>query len=261
MSLKKSDTLDLADNPVSQSWGRLHPVAAQLSLPTYDLREPETIIGRNPECTIIIPDKRLSGRHCSLSLRGDKVIATDLSTNGTFINDRKIGKGVEKEIEDDEYLWVLPVAKVEVSQAIGFKIEIIAVRERKSNMLKEQEAKEAERVEEARKKEQELKDEEIRKELEAKKKAEKVNNDFAQSIKEQITCSFCYEIMCVPVSIQPCNHRFCGGCLTELVNSKKDTCIQCRKEITTAVRDAAFSSIIEDYLKTHPTERRDAKDE
>ena len=67
--------------------------------------------------------------------------------------------------------------------------------------------------------------------------------------------------MSIPVAVQPCNHRFCGGCLTELVNSKKDTCIQCRKEITTAVRDAAFTSIIDDYLKTHPHEKRDPKEE
>lgn len=67
--------------------------------------------------------------------------------------------------------------------------------------------------------------------------------------------------MSIPVAIQPCNHRFCGGCLTELVNNKKDTCIQCRKEITTAVRDAAFTSIIDDYLKSHPDEKRDPKEE
>lgn len=67
--------------------------------------------------------------------------------------------------------------------------------------------------------------------------------------------------MSIPIAIQPCNHRFCGGCLTELVNSKKDTCIQCRKEITTAVRDAAFTSIIDDYLKNHPDEKRDPKEE
>jgi NADH pyrophosphatase NudC (nudix superfamily) len=62
-----------------------------------------------------------------------------------------------------------------------------------------------------------------------------------------------------PVSIQPCNHRFCGGCLTELVNSKKGNCIQCRKEITTAVKDSSFNSIIDDYLKSHPEEKRDEK--
>lgn len=63
-----------------------------------------------------------------------------------------------------------------------------------------------------------------------------------------------------PVSVQPCNHRFCGACLTKLVNSKKGECIQCRKEIMTAVKDASFNSIIDDYLKSHPDEKRDPKE-
>mgnify|MGYP002078422555 FL=1 len=54
------------------------------------------------------------------------------------------------------------------------------------------------------------------------------------------------------VSVQPCNHRFCGACLTELVINKKGDCIKCRKQITTGVRDASFNSIIDDYLKNHP---------
>jgi len=58
--------------------------------------------------------------------------------------------------------------------------------------------------------------------------------------------------MCIPVSVQPCNHRFCGGCLTELVKKGKGDCIKCRKTLTTAVKDASFNSIIDLYLKTHP---------
>jgi hypothetical protein len=62
--------------------------------------------------------------------------------------------------------------------------------------------------------------------------------------------------MYIPVSIQPCNHRFCGGCLSELIENKKDNCINCRKEIKTAVRDSVFESIIDDYLKSHMDEKR-----
>lgn len=60
-----------------------------------------------------------------------------------------------------------------------------------------------------------------------------------------------------PVNVQPCNHRFCGGCLAELINNKKGDCIQCRKQILTAVKDSSFNSIIDDYLKSHPEDKRD----
>ena len=63
-----------------------------------------------------------------------------------------------------------------------------------------------------------------------------------------------------PVNVQPCNHRFCGGCLAELVQNKKGDCIQCRKTILTATKDSSFNSIIDDYLKSHPEDKRDEKD-
>lgn len=58
--------------------------------------------------------------------------------------------------------------------------------------------------------------------------------------------------MIYPVIIQPCNHRFCGPCLTELVVKKKGECITCRKIITTAARDSSFNAIIDDYIRSHP---------
>ena len=64
-----------------------------------------------------------------------------------------------------------------------------------------------------------------------------------------------------PVSVQPCNHRFCGACVTELVEAKKEQCITCRKNMTSAVRDSIFNSIVEDYLKNHPEEKRSDKEE
>lgn len=81
------------------------------------------------------------------------------------------------------------------------------------------------------------------------------------SIKEQITCPFCSDIMMYPVAVQPCNHRLCGVCLTELVLKKKGQCITCRKQITTAARDSTFNSIIDEYLRTHPECNRDDPDD
>lgn len=77
-----------------------------------------------------------------------------------------------------------------------------------------------------------------------KNKAEAAKNDLDKILKDQITCSLCLEIMHVPVAIHPCNHHFCGSCLTALVKSKQENCVQCRKTITTAQRDANFNVLI-----------------
>jgi pSer/pThr/pTyr-binding forkhead associated (FHA) protein len=50
------------------------------------------VIGRNPDCTLAIHDKRLSGKHCEIVKFESKVTLTDLSTNGTYIGDKKVGK-------------------------------------------------------------------------------------------------------------------------------------------------------------------------
>ncbi len=49
-----------------------------------------TIIGRDEECNICIPNEQLSRRHMQLVVTGGKVMMQDLnSTNGCFINDTK----------------------------------------------------------------------------------------------------------------------------------------------------------------------------
>lgn len=64
-------------------------------LAAYDLDKPLVVIGRVPACDVPINDKRLSSKHCQIEKKGDKVLLTDLSTNGTYIKDNKVGKGVE----------------------------------------------------------------------------------------------------------------------------------------------------------------------
>ena len=45
------------------------------------------VIGRLPECYVVLPDSNVSRRHAELSRKGDGVFVTDLgSTNGTRVN-------------------------------------------------------------------------------------------------------------------------------------------------------------------------------
>jgi E3 ubiquitin-protein ligase CHFR len=121
MSLKKTETVSLEE---VEAWGKLTPLVDTQPLPTYSLTQAEILIGRNPECVICINDKRLSGKHCTLSKQGDKYMLTDLSTNGTFLNDKKVGKGITVELPHQAEIWLLTANKVPPKETIGFKLEL-----------------------------------------------------------------------------------------------------------------------------------------
>lgn len=60
--------------------------AGPLTGTTLPLREQGTLIGRNPECALVLDDDYASGRHAKIYREGDQWFAEDLgSTNGTFL--------------------------------------------------------------------------------------------------------------------------------------------------------------------------------
>lgn len=59
----------------------------------YQLTEGSTVVGRAPDANIVVDDIRVSRHHVKLAVKGEGVEIEDLgSTNGTFVNGRKIIK-------------------------------------------------------------------------------------------------------------------------------------------------------------------------
>ena len=63
----------------------------------HELGESWVTIGRADGNTFQIPATSVSGRHCEVRLRGDELVVRDLqSTNGTFVDGKKISEGTLK---------------------------------------------------------------------------------------------------------------------------------------------------------------------
>ncbi|HXI71239.1 MAG TPA: response regulator [Verrucomicrobiae bacterium] len=68
-----------------------------LTAMAHELGEKWVTIGRHDGNVFQIGDASVSGRHCEVRLRGDELIVRDLqSTNGTFVDGKKVSEGVVK---------------------------------------------------------------------------------------------------------------------------------------------------------------------
>jgi len=49
-----------------------------------------SVIGKDPSCDVVFNDPFMSGRHATIRAQPSAFILEDHSTNGTFVNDKKI---------------------------------------------------------------------------------------------------------------------------------------------------------------------------
>ena len=84
-------------------------VAGSLRGTTVPLHDSGILIGRNPECTLVLTDDFASGRHLRIYPGADAWYADDLdSTNGTFVDQRRIDTGARLE----------PGAQIRIGQTV-----------------------------------------------------------------------------------------------------------------------------------------------
>lgn len=90
---------------------------------TYDIMRigSRITIGRKPDCDIILTDAVVSGLHCYITVTSTSTaIVEDGSTNGTYVNAIKIGRGSKVDIRSGDILTLgKPAAMTNPSTAVG----------------------------------------------------------------------------------------------------------------------------------------------
>ncbi len=73
--------------------------AGSLAGTTVSLKENGVLLGRNPECTLVLDDDFASGRHALIFRRDDRWFVEDLgSTNGTFLGSSRLTQPTPVEV-------------------------------------------------------------------------------------------------------------------------------------------------------------------
>lgn len=65
--------------------------------------KPQSVIGKDPTCDVVFNDAFLSARHATIRAHNGLFVLEDHSTNGTYVNDRKISR---HELVDSDFVKV-----------------------------------------------------------------------------------------------------------------------------------------------------------
>jgi pSer/pThr/pTyr-binding forkhead associated (FHA) protein len=64
----------------------------------------DVVVGRSSECTVQLPDERVSRRHAVIRKSGDQYTIEDNSTHGTRVNDLMVTRPVDLQAGDRIYI-------------------------------------------------------------------------------------------------------------------------------------------------------------
>ena len=87
--------------PGMQLLGWLVPVQGPQRGELFTL-SPASVIGKDPGCTIVLQDGYMSSKHAEIKAEGGIWVLKDLgSTNGTYVNDKRVDK---QELVDNDMI-------------------------------------------------------------------------------------------------------------------------------------------------------------
>ncbi|KAI9209519.1 uncharacterized protein BJ171DRAFT_484202 [Polychytrium aggregatum] len=230
------------------------------AFPTILLSQGEYTIGRSAECSTQIRNQRVSSIHCRIAASDSgPVTITDSSSNGTFVNGVKLGKGKSCELKAGDTVSLAkdaqskPLAELPVftltAQARP-KLEItgtVLVEDLDDEPIPSPKAQDSACL----KRPADEPDQ-------AASSSKNIKIDHSQLL-DTLTCGICQEIMHQAASLSPCMHSFCGGCLSEWLDIRQ-TCPDCRQPVKLASTNHTINNLIEAYLKLHPDQARDQDD-
>ena len=200
------------------TWGRLLNVK-DLSAQLVMSGDGVYTVGRADGCSLRLTAARVSSTHARLSRDAVGVpLVEDVSTNGTFVNGAKVGKGSTRMLAHwDEIAFIHPstasAALLEVSSFIFCAPSCAAP----STAASAAPAASAADSRAATASSGTL--DGSRGGSDAPEGAAAAPSD-DRKVERELFCSICQDLLHRPVALQPCLHTFCGACFGEWIDRK-----------------------------------------
>lgn len=76
-------------------------------------------------------------------------------------------------------------------------------------------------------------------------------------MRDDLTCGICQDVFHQPITLWPCMHTFCGGCLASWLDRSED-CPMCRVHVEALRPNLPVRNVADTFLEENPDMRRDA---
>ena len=211
----------------SQVWGKL--VSLNSNLENFPLTKSIYTIGRGNGNDITINDIRLSNVHCILTKdNNDMVFLEDVSSNGTYVENEKIGKRNSKILLPGENIYLLHNSKVQAKDILGFTFSFVINNTSPYKRTREYEEDEIPEVTLAVK------------QVKLPKTLEKTN--------ESIKCCQCEQKTHHLITALPCRHTFCHSCYGNWMD-KSENCPKCCEEVQQMLNETMSRGFRKAFIK------------
>lgn len=200
--------------------------------------------GRDASNSIVLTDSRVSSVHFTLRIRAARggllcVELLDQSSNGTWVNGRRVGNGRRVPLVIGDKVVVLPSAQVGQDSEIGYLLlhDVRGARCTSAELGHTQCSLADELVDVL------------------KSPSEISNLPLSKALEPELRCAICAQALYSCLQIVPCGHNFCAPCLLRWRKSSS-ACPECRSPISQAVRNLSVDKVVEIFRKANPEASR-----
>ncbi|CAD8108451.1 unnamed protein product [Paramecium sonneborni] len=232
---------------------------------SIEIQKPKFTIGRDQKNDKVFSDIKVSSNHLAIEYKDSQFTLTDYSSNGTYINEKKIGKGNTVSIINGDLIYLLPNQKVKDHEVIGFEFVVCINNEQQTSksIVESIDQQNSDGKKEV-KNEKLLDTKSVEKEIESQvineppKKKEQQSFPITKidGLEDELQCTICNDYLYEAVAANPCNHHFCGACLSNWFKKQTFECPICRQKLTGVMMARTINNLVEKWLKINPHEKR-----